>query len=354
MNPQSYVPNHMSLQATPGAQQQNAPQALPQFGDRSSAPSPAVQPSMPPQREIAGYMSTPSMKMDPATIHAKEHTATRRHLVVISFSPMEAEATPSATTVVCGDDYAHMYRPGDSQHGDTRIGNPERALVFSARVMWVKNEFTFPVTVGSKALAYGNVYVTGESKRGLVSVPGTTCLQYGAEGLRVYYPTRNLYSKTVHAHGDLQSQHLDVPSVPDVDKHGNATRFYMVKIGSALAECLEKNQENKGFTIGPTNEFDIVRLPTGQLYTPEHLYAKARDALQKKVIQRLPYVDLRALDFYCFRPGGWNSTRYMSLMAGSNTHLCNRERESTGTVSMEIQLTYRLVGHGKIGTGQHH
>lgn len=364
----NYIPNSMALRPASPAE---PPASGVRFGDRSptaaSAPQRPIEQRPAPTGQMVGYAQQrqhqhqqPKQRpadigrkmMDPHSIHQNEHTAVRRIVVTLKFSAAQAHSSPQAACTVVDNPHAIKYRPGDSDYGAERIGDTSHALLFDVRLLQMRNQHNFDVIVGSKTLAGGNLYCAGGQQRGFALVMGGgNTVSYGRKGKRIYFPTRNLYSSVVHQYGELSHKHLEAQSVQNTNEAGETIVYRVVPIGTALALCIESNSAKHGFTIGAGGGCDVIRMPTGHLWTPDNIYQKARNALEKKVIQRQPYVNLGKLDFYCFRPNSpWLNKDGLSLLAGSNVALCERELKSTGTVTLELELKYRLRGHGRIGS----
>jgi len=275
-------------------------------------------------------------------MHDEAYIATRRYTMKIDGSPVAFASRQKLPVCPLGSTHGIQYR-SDTIRGSTRRGNVKKGIVLSAKILHLTNDFCFPILVCCDQLR-SNLYTNDPKQRGIVYIPAGKTVR----NLDFYHPDTRIYSPIMQTYGDLKKSHLDADQLT----LNGGKLYHAVEIGSPVANVIWRNSKNQDqnngtYEIGPTNQFAVIEnTATNKLFTPKAIFEKAVGALHNKVIKQMPYINMSGITFYIARANcGWLET---GALAKFSSQIVTKVLRTSGGVYGEVQLKYRLAGHGSL------
>ena len=281
----------------------------------------------------------PSIASDQnSSINSTDHMCRRRYYFSINASLAALNAAPSKGQFKLTNEYGMKYRPNNSQQGGDRKGDPNHAVIFSAKLLWAKNDLNTDVMVGSNIMK-GNCYSNVTKQRGFIVIPANNMINYG-KGLSIHFPHRDVFGKIMATYADLTEDAIKANGPYKDERTG--VPHWMVKTGTPIAEILHINQNNED---SPYNLQNML-MPNDYYWVNEHYYNGARDTLRNDVLKKLPWKPMKNMEINISRAGSENWINAESSDVDIRAKAYQQSLNTPGTISGIIEIAYRLHGHG--------
>lgn len=287
-------------------------------------------------------------------IWSTENTARRRVFFSIRGNLCDLEAGNNMWKFT--NEWAIAYRKHEDQRGAPRVGNVDRALIQAVFVNWVSNTFDKPVAVCSKELK-GNCYSNKKNMRAIITCPARKCLHF-PKGKRVYFADSTFNDPMMRQHGDLTKKDLKCKMNYGYDQSGQMYPYYVVPRNHPIGWLITRNSRDvtgdpMSYTVGrntatvrhtvPLDDENCFRV------APE-FWTQAYESYKKKVLDVVNFNKMRGLDLFLACPdGSFTSDDYIEDMCGDTADL-DALKKSCRSVTGEIEIVYRLAGHGLVGS----
>lgn len=233
---------------------------------------------------------------------------------------------------------ALMHRPADSGPDAARIGDPKRAIVFSGRFNFVKNNFPVAMVLSSNVLR-GRMYGAGRGdsyERGLLIVPPNTQLQFSHKDGGFLLPHAHLFDPQVQHYSKVAGRDLLAECSPS----GVDEKLWCVKIDNPLIEVIQVYQREIS-KLYPNFSLDKAVIPTKtHVMVPWDILVKANERFNEVVMARMPHIDLTNMRLRLNRYGGdWTEPIIPTADQSINDALLSAHC----TFSVGVTLAYRLT-----------
>lgn len=257
------------------------------------------------------------------------------------------------------NEHAAQYRPHGSKRCSERKGDVDKALIQAVYIRWMDNGFDKPVMLCSDELR-GNCYSNERGIRGLQPCPARKALKFGKKGYRVYYADSTFNNPIMRQHGDLKESDLACPLNESPRGDGTYYKYYSVHRNHPMGWVLINNSNivrgaAAKYTVGRNapnqRPNDVPVDEDGNLRVPPDFFAAAYEAYKTNVLNVIRFNKMRGLDLYLASPdGNAASDCYLEDLCGDPAEL-DAVKGSCRYVTGEIEVVYRLAGHGLVGAG---
>jgi len=327
--------------AVSGYQQSTDPEQL--FPTQQSASSSGA------PQQIGGHQAPNQV------IWSTEHTARRRLFFSIRGSLCELESR--AAHWECTNEWAIQYRPHGSKRLAKRIGNADKALIQAVFINWIDNTFDKPIMLCSEQLK-GNCYSNKPGLRGLITCPARKKLHF-PKGKRVYYADDTFNDPVMRQHGDLTEADLECPLNEGFAQDGTKYKYFAVPRNHPIGWLILRNsQKGRGtaaaYTVGrnrPGQSYHVPIDEEGCLRVSPDFFQSAYQAYKKKVLNVIKFNKMRGLDLKIACPdGSFSDNSYLEDLCDDDDAELAAVKSSCRSVTGQIEVVYRLAGHGLVGS----
>lgn len=301
-------------------------------------------------QQISGHQQVDNV------IWKTEHTARRRLFFSIHGSLCDLEARDCHW--VCTNEWAIQYRPHGSKRYAKRIGNVDKALIQAVFVRWIDNTLDKPIMLCSDELK-GNCYSNKQGLRGLLTCPARKKLHFGRKGMRVYYADDTFNDPVMRQHGDLTEEDLECPLNRGFAPDGSEYKYFAVPRNHPIGWLIMRNSQKgrgtaAGYTVGrntPKQSFHVPIDEEGCMRVSPEFFQMAYKAYKEKVINMVKFNKMRGLDLSIACPdGSFADNQYLEDFCDDNDAELAAVKSSCRNVTGEIEVVFRLAGHGLVGS----
>lgn len=273
---------------------------------------------------------------DPDKLLDKDQCASRVFVVTIAGSPRQLmEAGAAERLIAGGSDWAIKFRKMGTTVNSEREGNPNRAVVMSARIKSVQNDFPYPIMISDPDGQMRGRYYIGDRRGLFVATSGSFVFE---QGIPVNLISMSVVSELSQLLGDFDDADWRngvkiISSVSDED-----SAEYIVEKGSRNPlYILLKHGEGVGI-----KKFKIAPTKTGvkQYQVPKDLVDKAKVWFDKRRPKVFTNLSTAKLAISRVDSESWGASFGMTSSEGASVD--DSMLDMHGSLTISIEIVYRL------------